>query len=51
MKNVSKGKVTNGYGAKPSIKSSAPAGGGPRMPRVGGHTSNITPKQGVGGTD
>jgi hypothetical protein len=47
MKNVSKGKVTSGYGAKPSVASRAPASGGPRMPNVGGHTSNITPSQGV----
>lgn len=39
MKNVSAGKMS-----KPR-----PPANGTQTPRVGGHTSNATPKQGVGG--
>lgn len=47
MKNVSKGKVTSGQNGRPSLATS-PGQGTKPMPRVGGHTSNITPSQGVG---
>lgn len=49
VRNVSAGKVVNGQNGRPSLKTSAPASGTPNMPRVGGHTTNITPSQGVSG--
>lgn len=48
MRNVSQGKVTSGPNGKPSIKTSAPSQGGPRMPNVGGHTTNNASTPGVG---
>jgi len=52
MKNVSAPKNSKGPNATPSgTKNMGSNGGGGTkpMPRVGGHTSNVTPSQGVGG--
>lgn len=41
MRNVSAGKVTSGPTAVPSLKTTGPAQSNtPKMPNVGGHTSN-----------